>query len=916
MASPPTQQWAATYNGPYSRPDAFGTAVAFDAPGNVYVTGYSYNSSAGNYDYATVKYDADGNEQWSAQYDGGGTNDGAFAIAVDASGNVCVTGISFDDEGYSDNATLKYDGASGNQLWVARYDGGWTGLTPGIAVDASGNAYVTGPRYDPEKGDYDYATVKFDAGDGHQVWATRYDGGVDDEPTAIAVDASGNVYVTGYSYDDLAGDHDYATVKYDAGDGHQVWATRYDNGNTDWAQAIALDASGNACVTGYSYNSAGNHDYATVKYDAGDGRQIWATRYDNGGVDEANAIAVDASGNACVTGRSYDYSTGGDYATVKYDAVDGRQIWATRYDGGSDEEAQAIRLDAWGNACVTGRSYDNSAGNNDYATVKYDAGDGHQLWATRYDGGSDDEAQAIAVDASGNACVTGSSRLWGSCFLTLKYDAGGVQQWRARYNGVGWPSDDGFVKVARDAAGNVYATGLSSDTTGNYDYATVKYDAGGRELWVARYDNGGNDEARGIAVDASGNAYVTGLSYDITSGNYDYATVKYDAGGHELWVARYDGGGYDVAQAIAIDPSGNVFVTGKSFSPDPASHHDYVTVKYDAAGGNPIWVARYDHGSVDEPCAIAVDASGNVCVTGRSFTDATNYDFATVKYDAAGGNPIWVARYNLGGFNYEEARAIAVDASGNVYVTGLSSSSSGNNYVTFKYDAANGNQLWMAWYDGGNGDDPCAIAVDASGNAYVTGYSFNSALNPDYATVKYNAGGTEQWVARYDAGGYDYAQAIALDASGNVYVTGYSMATSYDWATVKYDAGGTEQWLARYDGGDYEFANAVAVDASGNVFVAGMTITAAGDYDGLVIKYQGLARPDVGVASIVGPSGIVSPGTVTPQVVVHNYGDVRVGFDVTFKVNSTPPYEETVNIPGGVPPGEDLTVNFPRLGGN
>ena len=424
-----------------------------------------------------------------------------------------------------------------------------------------------------------------------------------------------------------------------------------------------------------------------------------------------------------------------------------------------------------------------------------------QAWVARYDGGlaDDDGAWAIAVDGSENIYVTGYS--WGngtsSDYATIKYDSTGNQSWVDRYNGPG-NSEDWAWDIALDKSGNIYVTGWSTGNGTVSDFATIKYDGNGSQLWVARYNGPANgyDLAYALTLDNAGNVYVTGWS----QGNFtdaDFATIKYDSNGNQIWVARYNGpaSGEDKASAVAVDSAGNVYVTGSSTgsSTGNGTGADYTTIKYDS-DGNQLWVARYN-GSAnkgDQASAMALDGLGNIYVTGSSAGSGTETDYATVKYDSH-GNQLWATRYSGPANGEDGATVLAVDISSNVYVTGASTgNATGADYVSIKYDV-NGNQLWVARYNGPahSEDTASALVMDRAGSIYVTGWSTGNGTSYDYATIKYSNAGKQLWVARYDgpASRPDKAYALALGNSGSIYVTGRSSGkgTYYDFATIKYN---------------------------------------------------------------------------------------------------------------------------------
>src|SRR5581483_4729754 len=257
-----------------------------------------------------------------------------------------------------------------------------------------------------------------------------------------------------------------------------------------------------------------------------------------------------------------------------------------------------------------------------------------------------------------------------------------------------------------------------------------------------------------------------------------------------IWENRYNdpGNGTDGGNAIVVDSSDNVVVTG--VVPGSGFGFDFYTAKYAAADGSLIWEKTYNGpgASNDSPQAIAVDSANNVVVTGYSYGSGGNSDFYTAKYAAANGALIWEKRYNGPENANDEARAVAIDGSDNVVVTGGIGAMGGDDIYTAKYAAANGALIWEKRY-GGSGnvfDETYAMALDSSSNVVVTGQSSNGFYTAKYAA----ADGALLSEMRYYSviGNFASALAIATDSSDNVVVTGISTGTGSgsDYVTIKY----------------------------------------------------------------------------------------------------------------------------------
>jgi uncharacterized delta-60 repeat protein len=440
---------------------------------------------------------------------------------------------------------------------------------------------------------------------------------------------------------------------------------------------------------------------------------------------------------------------------------------------------------------------------------------------------------------------------------TVSPSAKAAEEWVRHYNGSG-NGNDQAVAIAADTNGNVFVTGYSFGGGSGSDFATVKYSATGAPLWTNRYNGPGNSEdgPAAIAVDPSGNVVVAGSSIG-TNGFYDYATIKYSNAGVPLWTNRFNGlaNSDDTAAALAIDNAGTVFVTGASASAsippfNYPSNFDYATVAYSSSGAG-LWTNRYNGpaNGDDYATAMALDAGGNVLVTGYSTGSGSGYDYATVKYSGA-GVALWTNRYNGPANGNDQPNALAVDTNSNVFVTGRITAGGSYDYATIKYSSS-GASLWTNLYNGpGNGTDEAkAIATDRQGNVFVTGYSVGNGSSWDFATIKYSSSGASLWTNRYNGplNASDVATAIVMDGAGCVWVTGFSEGNGslYDIATVAYSNGGAPLATNRFNGpgNGSDQANAMALGSGGAVYVAGFSTTAGGDNDFTVLKYPRALGP-------------------------------------------------------------------------
>lgn len=854
---------------------------------------------------------------------GGSDNEAASSIAVDGSGNAYIVG-------YTDSPPVNFPITAGPDVtpnggvdaFVAKVNAAGTALVycgyiggsqadygVGIAVDGSGNAYVsgytesdqtsfpvvTGPDLTYNGGSQDVFVAKVNAAGTALVYCGYIGGdGQDSMPAVgntIAVDSAGNAYVTG---------------------------------TTESTEVTFPTGSGFGALPGFDKTFNGFFDAFVVKVGTTGSALSYATYLGGNSYDESAAIAIDGSNNVYITGYTQSdeksfpvagaldltYNGGfSDAFVAELNSTGTGRVYCGYIGGGSLDFGKAIKVDASGNAYVSGTTTSDQTtfpdgdgfgavpgadqtinGNADAFVVKV-ASFGTGLTYATYIGGDDiDSSNGIAIDGSGNTYVSGATNSTQATFP----------------NGSGFGALPGFDKTHN---------GLS-------DGFVVKLNSAGTAFVYATYLGGSGNEnlaGGGIAVDTSGNVYLTGntdsdqTSFPVIAGpdlTYNQGTqdgfvAKLNTAGTALIYSGYMGGkgpGDDIAGAIAVDNSGNAYVTGQTQSnqlnfpvavgPDLTFNGDTdaFVAKVNAAGTGLIYLGYIGGKSFDYGSGITVDSAGNAYVTGSTGSDQSSFPVAVgpdLTYNTFGD--VFVAKVNsagtaliycgyIGGDDFEQSTGIAIDAGGNAYITGQTYSTEATfpngsgfgalpgldhtfNDTNFSSDAfvakinATGSALLYASYLGGDDFDYGAgIAVDINNNAYIAGYTSSTQATfpngagfgavPGFDQV-YNGGFEDGFIAKFNSTGTALTYATYLGGNADDFITGIGL----DGGGSVYVTGGTNSLTASFP------------------VVGGPSLTKNGGYDAFVAKlnpagtaftycgYIGGAQDDFGSAIAVGASG-------------------------------------------------------------
>lgn len=437
------------------------------------------------------------------------------------------------------------------------------------------------------------------------------------------------------------------------------------------------------------------------------------------------------------------------------------------------------------------------------------------VWSTYFGGSGTDLSNGCTSDGHGHVYLTGytasaglasggyQNTIGGSNDAYLaRFDSSGYLLWATYYGNTG--DDQGYACVT-DASGYVYMGGKTSSTAGiattgaaqtsnggGVDAFLVKFDSTGSRIWATYYGGTGTDQttsAQSVAVDGNNNVYLSGNTASATNiaagtgfqatigsaGATDAFLVKFNAAGTRLWGTYYGGTGAEAGYACAADAAGNVYLTGQTgsatgiattgaYQTTASGGTDTYIAKFDANGGR-LWGTYLGHSSGGTTAfGCAVDGSSNIYVTGTTTATtniATTGSFQTTlgglgdafiaKFNAAGTTKLWSTYY--GGTGTEQARGCSIDASGNIYICGLSGSATvvgsggfqstigGGNDAFIAAFSNTGSRIWGSYFGGSAAEVAYYCVPDGNGNVYMSGQTASAAGIAQKGTYQQTYGG-------------------------------------------------------------------------------------------------------------------------------------------------------------------------------
>ncbi len=391
------------------------------------------------------------------------------------------------------------------------------------------------------------------------------------------------------------------------------------------------------------------------------------TEKENQSLLSGTALALDATGKIFITGWTTGDLAGenrgeADVFLTKYDA-DGQQLWIRQFGSEANDFGRGVAVDEAGNVFVVGSTGGDLASGNNVTTqaflAKFDT-NGEQVWLEQFGTYDRNDGEGVAVDATGNLIVAGTSRLnqeekpWYGAFL-MKFDTDGHLVWQQ-------PLNDEDYKIASDiavdASGHIFVTGGACQDpviTGpvGTDVFVAKYDGDGRTLWTRAFGGVMIDAGYALDVDEVGNVYVTGMAAttfgvrddEAIGPSVDAFLAKYSSQGEQQWIKQFGARQGYIGSGVAVDHSGHALVVGSgdgAFGTDPMDLPYIFIVKYDP-DGQQVWAQQFGTEELDQANDAAIGAANAIYTTGYFGGQFVKGDFQDAGHSA------FLAKYTFNG---------------------------------------------------------------------------------------------------------------------------------------------------------------------------------------------------------------------------------------------------------------------------
>ncbi|NVM29024.1 MAG: SBBP repeat-containing protein [Candidatus Helarchaeota archaeon] len=811
VAPPVSYEWSRIWR--YNQ-ETIGKDVAVDDNNNIYLAGYTTNTTPGASDAFLLKYDSFGNLLWNRTW-GGNESEWAYGVAVNNNDGIFIAGYTWSfGLGYSDAFLVKYD-PSGNQLWNRTWGTSNWEFCYAVAIDNS-NVYIAG-RYD-NVSNYGLFLVKYDT-NGTQIWNQTYPCLSTEYVNDIAVDST-NIYLTGRHRP--GNSTDILLMKFDVS-GNQLWNRTWSSPEYEQGHSVVIDGN-YVYLTGITENYSISIDAILVKYDSF-GNKVWERIWGGGGIDYANSVGVDNNHNVFIAGTTDSFDIGFyNVFLVKYNAS-GNRLWNLTW-GEYVPREECNVLTIYGNDTFYLAGYNYSSGgidDRDSLLIKLVSHppntptldpispilNHHGMIDLNWNEINTATGYYVYRDTSNITSVAGLTPI--ARISTSQY------QDRVSINNTYYyaimaenPEGNSSISNCESAVVEIYllnSAPILNPISPNPDYdRTVKLtwnNVNGVYAYYIYRDTSPITSLTGLASVASTS---TNYYYDTITknGTYYYVVVAGNAAGNSSrsncesvmviillpqleWERRWGKGDNDEGTGVAIDTNNDVYMTGSTNSFGDGSS-DILLVKYDSLG-NQLWNRTWRGASSDYSYDIIVDNDNSICITGSTTSASNNLDVLLLKYDSGGNlllNKTWGTSYDDYGYG------IAVDGNNNIYIaatTGIIGPFQEGNpdAILLKFGPV-GNFLWNRTRGGptiGKGE---SVAVDYDDNIYLAGY-----LNNTFDETQSNL------LAKYDPTGnllwnrtcYGSGKSIAIDNSNNVYFAG----ANFDNRSIyKYDSDGTLIW--------------------------------------------------------------------------------------------------------------------------